>query len=327
MVKVLLSVGGTGGHIYPALTVAQNLQKVGISVIVAGVDLLKWKETFKGIEIVSFDKPTSVSQWLTACKKGFRLCKKEKPSIVVGFGSYHSVPCVMGALISNTRYSLYEPNAVLGKSNLLFFWRSRWVATYFLMKKSTKVKKLSIPTISQEYKAEKDIDLLIVGGSLGSSFFNREIPLLLKGFTGKIVHITGRKKGVVEVKNTYESFGVQSECEEYSHDIHTLLSRSKCAIVRCGASMLVEVISYKVPSLVVPLSNAARNHQFCNAQAATKRGCIKVLSENDIKNMETVEFHKEIEMVISRSNKSKECSVEQTQSVTLSSLIIDEISS
>ncbi|WP_372713843.1 glycosyltransferase, partial [Ilyobacter sp.] len=128
MRKVILTTGGTGGHIYPALAVARELKKRGVTPVFVGTTHRMEKEmipqegyTFIGLDIKPLKNISSIFKMLKGMVKAIGIVRKEKPDAIMGFGNYISVPALLAGIILGKKIYLQEQNANLGFANKLFY--------------------------------------------------------------------------------------------------------------------------------------------------------------------------------------------------------------
>ena len=127
--KVILTTGGTGGHIYPALSVAEGLRKKGVDVLFVGTSLRMEKDIvpkfgfkFVGLNIAPPRTLKNIFGYIRGVLQGVALVFKEKPDAIIGFGNYISIPVLVGGVLSGKKIYLQEQNANLGGTNKLFYW-------------------------------------------------------------------------------------------------------------------------------------------------------------------------------------------------------------
>ena len=136
MKKVIFTTGGTGGHIYPALAVADELKNREVDCMFVGTihrmerDLIpRAGYKFIGLDIIPFNSIRGIVKLLKATVEAFKILRKEKPDAVFGFGNYISVPILTAAFLTRTKIYLQEQNAEFGMANSLFY---RWSKKTFL---------------------------------------------------------------------------------------------------------------------------------------------------------------------------------------------------
>jgi undecaprenyldiphospho-muramoylpentapeptide beta-N-acetylglucosaminyltransferase len=299
--KVLIATGGTGGHIYPALGLADELSTlmVNCSIHIAGHELKKspfLSEVPYTLHSISSSKlylknPFKLLGSFFKISKGIRqslrLINDLKPDTVVGFGSFHTFPLLVAAIIKKVPIILHEGNAIPGRVNKLLSRYCHFTAVQFPEaiqhlrgeKKEALLplrKRLTTVTLSQE-EARKSLNLypdrftiLIFGGSLGASFLNKLMektaPLLTDTFSPlQIIHITGNHpEQTSQVREAYKKAGIASFVAPYHFDMGTLWKSADLSISRSGASTIREMIAFEVPAILIPYPHATDNHQAKN---------------------------------------------------------------
>ncbi|MBI2743677.1 MAG: undecaprenyldiphospho-muramoylpentapeptide beta-N-acetylglucosaminyltransferase [Chlamydiales bacterium] len=312
--KILIATGGTGGHLFPAQSLAKDLLKNQERVLFAGAGLSTnryfQKEQF-AYEDVSSASPLrgnifrAGAQIAGGILKSLRLLKTFKPDIVVGFGSYHSFPLLVAALICRVPIVLFEANAVPGKVNRLF---SRWAtmtAVHFAhasQKLSGKTLEVEMPLSIRKEKVEPDLEsarayfglhqdrftFLVFGGSQGALSVNKifcqvaaQLSSSISGF--QVIHLTGHKKDTEEVRRAYGLLNIPVCIKEFEENMALAWKAADIAICRSGASTLAELLACKVPAILIPYPHAADDHQRINAEIMEREvGGARMLLEADL---------------------------------------------
>jgi len=355
--KVLVAAGGTGGHIFPGQSLTECLVSKGYLVTFAtdkrGLQHTKNIPANNILEITS--SSISLRKPLNLLLSGFKILQgifqsikymvKWKPDVVVGFGGYPSFPVLIAAQFLNIPIIIHEQNAVLGRVNRIFALRAKYVASGFedLQKISplanhvctgNPLREKIINQIPKKYTApEENINILIVGGSLGAKIFSTKIPeaiaQLPKNMRKKLKIVQQTKIDFKEKAfDAYNQAGVEAICETFFSDIEVHLSNAHYIISRAGASSVSEISAMGIPSLLVPLAIAMDNHQTYNAKTLARKNAADILLESEF----TPEKIKTIlELRLNDSNWLKKAS-EQSKSVSrphsaseLTSLVISII--
>ena len=221
-----------------------------------------------------------------------------------------SLPLCLASKILNIKLFLFEPNLVLGRSNKLFINSCVKIFCY-----SNKIKNfpnklknkicLIPPLLRKEFYSakkkqdiDKEVNLLIIGGSQGAKLFDTVIkdPIinLSKKYKLKIFHQTSLNN-YNDLKNFYLKNSIENELFDFSEDISKFMSRSNISITRAGASTLAELVFLNIPHIAIPLTTAKDNHQFENAFFYEQLGCNWILNQNEIK--DTNLFHKLVNII------------------------------
>lgn len=306
--KILLSAGGTAGHIFPAIALSRELKLRGIESALIGAsggmeERLAAEESleFFGVRAGKLDRsrPNPVALWNAFM--GFfdaaSVVKKYNPNCVVGFGGFASFPGMAGALFAAKPLSMHEANAYPGLVTRLFAARARVVA---LADEATKaylpdiktpvvgmpVRETIIPRLEARahFNLEPDkFTVLVMGGSQGSVRLNTLLPPLLeRALTGKnaqVLHQTGR--GRLEEVAPRVAHLEWYKCAEFV-DGSAAWSMTDFAITRAGMSTIADAAFHGVPLALVPLPSSSENHQVKNAQALESRGAGLCILEPDL---------------------------------------------
>ena len=229
--KVILTTGGTGGHIYPALSVAEGLRKKGVDVLFVGTSLRMEKDIvpkfgfkFVGLNIAPPRTLKNIFGYIRGVLQGVALVFKEKPDAIIGFGNYISIPVLVGGVLSGKKIYLQEQNANLGGTNKLFY---RFAKKIFLAFEKTyddipmkyqgkcivtgnplREEIYSIKSYKEREKLKVEADekiLLVTGGSLGAKEINDAVlknwERILEDKNIRLYWATGEKNYDEIVKN------------------------------------------------------------------------------------------------------------------------------
>ncbi len=295
----ILAAGGTGGHMFPAQSVAENLAKNGWKIILTTDDRgMRYAAGFDdGIEklilpTASFSQGSLKKRFSAPFKiiKGYRqarrLFEEHQPQTVIGFGGYPSLPSLMAARRMKMPYFIHEQNAVLGRVNKRFQTKARKVACGLWPVKYAKDNAVFIGNpVRQnvlEYEASplpehNEIHILVFGGSQGATALSTIVPhavsLLPPNLRNRIFITQQAREGEVdEVVRAYKTAEVNCEVAPFFKDLPKRLAASDFVIARSGASTLAELQCIGRGSVLVPLPNAANDHQRANAQALVNAG-------------------------------------------------------
>jgi len=285
MRKAVISGGGTGGHVYPGLAIAQILKENGFetsfigtrkgleSKIVPDNGYAIYYVNIKGFKGKSaLDKIFALLLLPFSVIKALVLLLKLQPEFVIITGGYVSLPVALASFILFKKLYLQEQNAFPGLVNRISSKFARFAFTGFRDKAGIFGKKeiftgnpvrkefLEIPKLQVE---DRSFHLLITGGSQGSFFINSlidEVVLRLQEMDIEIIHLTGERwidQFTSFKSDKYKPIG-------YSTDIAKLVQWSDLVISRAGASMLAELGAAGRPAILIPLAVAADNHQYFN---------------------------------------------------------------
>jgi len=311
--NILISTGGSGGHVVPATILYEHLKdefNIFITSDDRGVQFLdKSKYNLEMIRAPKTSKnifllPFQIFSILKLIIKSFFFLKKKKIEILISTGGYMSLPLCVACKFLNVKLFLFEPNMVLGRSNKFFIKSCIKIFCY-----SNKIKnfpnalknKISlIPALLRKefYSTKKvddvnkEINLLIIGGSQGARLFdniiNESIIQISEKYKLKIFQQTSFKN-YEYLKNFYSKNNIENKLFDFNEDISNFMSKSNICITRAGASTLAELVFLNLPHIAIPLPSAKDNHQFENASFYQQLGCNWILNQNEINNTNLVE--------------------------------------
>jgi UDP-N-acetylglucosamine--N-acetylmuramyl-(pentapeptide) pyrophosphoryl-undecaprenol N-acetylglucosamine transferase len=299
--------GGTGGHIFPGLAVAQKLRQVVPDIRLAFIgsgrrverEILEGageKEFYslpvEGLRGRGWQKVKTLALLPAAFFNAFRLLRRLKPGLVVGLGGYSSGPVVLLASLLGVPTLILEQNLRPGMTNrLLLPWVRRAVAAFERSLPYFKGKGVFLGNpVRQEFhalspkKKTGGFNLLIVGGSQGSHFLNQAmiaaLPFLQdKRETMDIVHQTGPEEEQ-PVRAAYAQAGFsRALVTAFIVDMPAAVGRADLVVCRAGATTAAELIAARKASLLVPFARSAGGHQMENARELEQRGGAEVWPE------------------------------------------------
>jgi len=311
MQRILISTGGSGGHVVPATILYDHLKDqshVSISTDYRGMKYLdKNKYDLEVFNIPPMSKnifllPFYFFLMTYLIIKSILFLKKRKIEILISTGGYMSLPLCLASKILNIKIFLFEPNMVLGRSNKFFIKSCEKIFCYSdnIQNFPNKyVKKICvIPALLRKKfyvvkktdTIHKSINLLIIGGSQGAIIFDTlirsSIIKLSKIYNLKIYQQTN-SFNFENLKEFYINNNIKYELFNFDEDISNLMCKSNMCITRAGASTLAELVFLNLPCLAIPLPNSKDNHQYENALFYNKIGCNWILNQNEI-NDETI---------------------------------------
>ncbi|HSS99570.1 MAG TPA: undecaprenyldiphospho-muramoylpentapeptide beta-N-acetylglucosaminyltransferase [Terriglobales bacterium] len=304
--RAILAGGGTGGHVIPALAIAQELQKQ------YGAELL-FIGTSRGIEnrlvpaagfplkLIEVGTLNRVS-WKTRLKtfsglpgavlEARRMLKEFRPDVVIGVGGYASGPAMLAAVLGRIPTVAFEPNVVPGFANRAV---ARWVSAAAVHFEETakffkNAKVTGIP-VRQEFfeiarKTSGPSTLLVFGGSQGAQAINRVMiesaSRLLECIPGlHIIHQTG-ERDYNSAQAAYTSLGGAVEAFRFIDNMPSYFAQANLIVCRSGASTVAEIMAAGKPAVFVPFPRAADDHQKRNAEVLDKAGAAVMLEESKL---------------------------------------------
>ena len=311
--KILIATGGTGGHIFPAYSLAiylkSNNYNVNLTTDERGSKYLKNFDNLKIKKISSsplvkksiFKFIFSINIIILAIIRSLLYLILNRPSIIFGMGGYSSFPVCIAASILRIKFIIYENNLILGKANkyLLPFAEKIFVSYNELegikskyQKKIFKVGNIirqEIFDLSTSNKEDnfKRLKILVLGGSQAAEAFANDLPQIfhkLKKFGISLkIYQQCLKKQNNQLSQYYNKVGIDHEIFNFTDKILKYYSEANLVITRSGASVLGELINVKRAFISIPLPSAADNHQYKNAEFYKKKGYGYLIEEKDIK--------------------------------------------
>lgn len=280
MEKIVFTTGGTGGHIYPALSIAKKVRENGMEVLFIGTkhrmekDLVP-KENFKfvGLDVIPLKSISSVFKMLSSTFKTIKLLKEEKATKIIGFGNYITIPVLLAAKFLKIPYYLQEQNCTMGMANKYFYkgaknvfiafentldsieskYKDKFIVTgnplreeFYTKNKENERQKLGI--------ANDEKAILVIGGSLGAKNINEAIVKnwknILEDEKIKLFWGTG-KDNFEEATQRIREYG-KATVKPYFDNAADLMSAADLVICRAGASTISELIQLEKPAILIP---------------------------------------------------------------------------
>ena len=308
--RILVTAGGTGGHIYPALAIIEKFKEEDSSTEVLYIgthnrmekDIVpKRNIKYIGIEIYGLNK----NIWhdiknIYLIRKGIKKCqqiiKEFKPDIVIGVGGYVTYPVLIAAHKLHIPIFIHEQNALPGKTNKVLSKYANLIGVsfsesikYFPKDKviytgnPTGIMALNNKEISKSCLGFSDKPLVvIVAGSLGSFTINQKMQEFLQKMGNKdyqVLYITGKNYYDDFIKIKYPN---NVKIVPYLDNLSGLLKNTDCLVTRAGASTIAEIIALRLPSIFIPSPYVANNHQYYNALSLEKNNSAYIIEEKDL---------------------------------------------
>ncbi len=318
--KVLISGGGTGGHIYPGLAVARNLKLEGAEITFVGTEeglesqiIPQSGYQLKTINVEGLPRKISLRLFKAILKSGiglleaWKIINEFKPDIVVGTGGYVCGPVVLAAALNGLPTLIHEQNAYPGLTNKLL---ARFVDKIALSDISAKdyfsnPEKIVLtgnpvrPEILSKGESEAYRELgfdsnkkviLVFGGSRGARSINQVLIGMYRKFLDsnlQLLHITG-KTDFEAVKRESEEAGIDNLqrgniiIKPYEHNMEAALAVADIVIARAGATGLAEITALGIPAILIPYPYAAEDHQEYNARSLEENGAARVILDHNL---------------------------------------------
>ncbi|MGE0362366.1 MAG: undecaprenyldiphospho-muramoylpentapeptide beta-N-acetylglucosaminyltransferase [Vicinamibacterales bacterium] len=311
--QVLFAGGGTGGHLYPGIAVAEELRRrdpaVGVGFVGTARGLESRVVPALGLPLDLIRSAGLKGKSIAALARGlallplsafdaWRVLSRRRPDVVVGVGGYSSGPVLLLAALRRIPTLVMEQNTAPGFTNRVL---ARWVSAAAVSYEETlrHFPGIGIVTgnpVRREFlerggadeprPADGTVRVLIVGGSQGARAVNDAMAaaaarLAGRGATLAITHQSG-ERDLARVRDAYAAAGCPAVVEPFLHDMHARMAVADLVVSRAGASTLAELTILGRPMVLVPLPTAADDHQRKNALALARAGAAEVIEERDL---------------------------------------------
>ena len=344
--RIIVTAGGTGGHIYPALAIINKIKEkekdskilyIGTLDRMESIIVPKYNIDYVGINMQGLNRKNIfknikvITNFSKAIKKSKEIMKEFKPDVVLGIGGYVTAPVIMAAHSLGIKTFIHEQNSIPGLSNKIlsryvdkigislpssmeFFDKNKTI--YTGNPRSEEVYN-SKPILKRKYKLRNDKKLvLIVMGSLGSLVINEKMKEVLQGFKDKdyeVLFVTGKS-----YFDEYKKIKIPSNVrlEPYIEDMPSLMKKCDLIVSRAGATAISEITVLGIPSILIPSPHVTHNHQYKNAKVLSDKGASIIVEEKDltsenlIKNIDEIMSNKEKYDIMKK--KSKELGVKDS---------------
>jgi UDP-N-acetylglucosamine--N-acetylmuramyl-(pentapeptide) pyrophosphoryl-undecaprenol N-acetylglucosamine transferase len=308
--RIVIMAGGTGGHVFPALAVAQALREQGWQVSWLGTEkgLEKRVSAENGFELDYLSvagirgkgllfKFKSVLLLLKACLQARRVLKRRKPQVVLGMGGFVAGPGGLMAKWLGIPLVIHEQNRVVGTTNRLLARFANRVLEAFPNSFKPKAKAVctgnplrkafveAVSLVEQKRDEQLGLKLLVIGGSQGAKILNEIVPeavaVLPKSVTIQVKHQTGAVMRD-EVAAHYEKLNIEAQVLAFVEDMVAVYAWADLIVCRAGAMTVSEVAAMGLPSIFIPLPTAIDDHQTANARYLTDTGAAYMLKQQDL---------------------------------------------
>ena len=311
--KILIATGGTGGHVFPAYSLAKFFIEKNYNVILTsdkrGFNYLKDYNNLNLIKIPSSPliKKNILKLLFSIMMISFSILRSliillfNRPAVIFGMGGYSSFPVCVAAIILRIKFIIYENNLIIGRANkhLLPFAKNIFVSYKDLegisegynnkiIEIGNIVRKeiINSKSINSQNSNLKDFKILVLGGSQAAKVFAEKLPKIfekLKNFEIPIkVYQQCQKEQKSSLIEFYKKAKIDCEIFNFTNKIIDYYSKANLVITRSGASALGELINLKLPFISIPLPTSADNHQLKNAIYYEEKGFGYLVHEKDI---------------------------------------------
>ena len=303
--SIMLTAGGTGGHLFPAQALCEELVRRGYEVDlitdtrgnVFGADFPARKVHKVAAATFHGRSPIEATRTLGLLGNGFqasyRIMGEAQPKALIGFGGYPTLAPVLAAMGRGIPSAIHEQNSVMGQANRFLAPMVKAIACSFdntkylegkLLQKArvtgTPLRKTVLDLQSVPYRppgSQAQLNLLVFGGSQGARYFSEMVPQALQLLPQQVkdrlfVMQQCRAEDIDKVFDTYEASGVAAELATFFEDLPYRMSNSHLILSRSGATTVAELCALGRPAILVPLPNAKDNDQLENATRMESAG-------------------------------------------------------
>lgn len=299
---IVLAAGGTGGHLFPAQALAEELIRRGYAIhLMTDERVRDYGKSFPAAEVhvvpsatLAFGKPWLVPSRVLRLYRGYRraraILKRIRPLAVVGFGGYPSFPPILAAARLGIPSCVHDQNAVMGRANRVLAKMADAVASSFpelrglperaaqkLTITGNPVRDIVLAQKAAAFPVFGPFRLLVFGGSQGAQFFGEFMPKVFAEMAPedrKAIRLTQqvRQENLSQVRATYAGLDVDCELSPFFMDMPARIAASHLAVCRSGASTIAELGVIGRPAIMVPLPHAIDNDQLRNAESFAAAG-------------------------------------------------------
>ncbi len=321
---LMIMAGGTGGHVFPALAVAEQMKARGFDICWlgtrAGIEARLVPENDITLEFISvtgvrgkniltlLKAPFLI---LLAIKQSLTVLRQYKPCVVLGMGGFASGPGGLAAKLLGIPLVVQEQNAVPGTTNrLLAKWAARVLEGFsgafnnpraIFTGNPVRAEITALASIERKPSADA-INVLVVGGSLGAVVLNEMLPSAMQKLSSvsalNINHQTGKGR-VEQVQAAYQASGINAQVNEFIDDMAAAYQWADVVFCRAGALTVSELACAGLPSVLVPYPYAIDDHQTANAKWLANSGAAIVMPQSEMTEENIV---KELTKIISDKN-------------------------
>ncbi len=302
---IMITAGGTGGHLFPAQALAQELARRNRkTVVVTDKRGLAWEKNFPEApmhptmsgtteQTGAINRLAAIVRLLIGTAQAFSLIGKYKPNVVVGFGGYPSLPAMFAAVLRFKKTCLHEQNRVMGRANRLIAPAMKRLALTFPEPKGLRAREAKRSQVTgnpvrdaviarrddtyEPFTESSAIRILVFGGSQGATIFSDVVPDAIRSLPLEIrsrIELTQqcRSEDIDRVREKYEEMSISVEIDAFFSDLPDRMSDSHLIISRSGASTVCELMVIGRPAVMVPLGVALDGDQAANAKFLEENG-------------------------------------------------------
>lgn len=311
-VRILVSSGASGGHLFPALGFIQALKErqpeARVLLVVPSAGLKAKALSAAACEIMVIPVPALKGlnagfKFLLAAARGALLLGSFKPDIVVGFGGLSSVPLLIWAWLFRIRTVIHEQNVIPGRANRLLAWFADRIAVSFPESRSylklyagktvvtgnplrRNMQALGRREGAEYFSLDPDRPIaLVMGGSQGSrkinSTFLKVVSLIADRKRLQVIHLTGEAAETAPLEQGYRSLNIDFKLSAFLEQMRYAYAAADLVVSRAGATSIAEMIFWELPAILIPYPYACQ-HQMANAKALEGKGCALIIKDEEL---------------------------------------------
>lgn len=308
----LIAAGGTGGHMFPAQSLAELLLAEGWRVKLSTDDrgaryaggfpdavervVVPSATTARGGVIGKLTAPLKIAAGVMAARADFR---RDRPSVVVGFGGYPTIPALSAAFTMRLPRLVHEQNGVMGRVNRIFAarvnrvacgtWPTDLPAGVKGVHTGNPVRAAVLDRAAATYAApgQGALHLLVIGGSQGARVLSDVVPTAIAALPDDLrtrlrVSHQARAEDADRVTDAYARSGVSADVQPFFTDVPQRLAQAQLVVSRSGASSIADITVIGRPAILIPYAAATGDHQTANARALAQSGAALVRPESGL---------------------------------------------
>jgi UDP-N-acetylglucosamine--N-acetylmuramyl-(pentapeptide) pyrophosphoryl-undecaprenol N-acetylglucosamine transferase len=305
---VVLSAGGTGGHLFPAQALAAVLARRGREIVVmtdtrfANYATAFPRATIQTVPSSPLNTAAAPFKIMAGIAVAFTKLLKLRPVAVVGFGGYPSLPVMLAATLARLPTAIIEQNAVVGRANRLVMNRVKVVAAAFPIARFAPSDKSKIVLTGNPLRPEVEalwaapyqmpqsggpLQLLAFGGSQGSRAMSQIVPAALTRLPHEIktrLHVVQqcRSEDIETVREIYRNADIAAELQTFFSDLPRRMAQAHLVIARSGAGTVAELMAIGRPAILVPLPDALDDNQTPNADILARGDAGWCVAQTDL---------------------------------------------
>ncbi len=304
---LMVMAGGTGGHVYPAMAVADYIKSRGWNVVWLATEggmenkLIEGKNYSKAMITMRGVRGKGLAGWLMlpikltiAFRQSFVAIRQHQPTVVLGMGGFAAFPGGLMAKLLGKPLVIHEQNSIAGLTNKILSLIANKVLVAFPSAFGNKAELVGNPvrqeitqllSPEQRYKNRTgNLKLLVVGGSLGAVALNEVLPKALaelpENMRPEVVHQAGEKH-IAALQANYDKAGVRADTKAFIHNMAEMYAWADVVVCRAGALTIAELACVGVASILVPFPHAVDDHQTYNAKYLSDAGAAQLIQQTE----------------------------------------------